>query len=102
MARYLFHCSSCDTDTDLDYPIGTRPDQAPCPVCAKVAEYVLVPPGIMTHSYLDGQKRKGYQDIREASKLNVEAASTDDPQKKKEIHAEISNKLKVDIRKDSI
>lgn len=104
MARYLFRCDVCGTEEDLDYKIGTRPDTVPCTgvSCSGIAHFILIPPGTMTHSYRDGQKRKGFQDMREAAKLNnLSAGLPEGSTERKEIDREISTKLKVDIRKDN-
>lgn len=101
MARYQFHCENCEQDMDLDFPIGTRPDETQCPECTGLAKYVFIAPAIMTHSYLDGTRRKGWQDMREASKLNKLAANLDpNSTERKAIEKEVTNKLRVDIKRD--
>jgi hypothetical protein len=39
----------------------------------------------MKASYLDGQRREAWKDLREASKLNVAASATDNQEEKKEL-----------------
>lgn len=72
------------------FPMGQRPEQVACDECGGMSKFKLIPPGIMTHSYLDGQKRKGYQDLKEASKLNVLASRTDNQAEKAEIKKELN------------
>lgn len=100
MPNYSYYCESCETTSDHLFRIGSRPDTAPCGECDKSAIYVLVPPAIMTHAYLDGTKRKGFQDLKEASKLNRLAAGTDNQAEKQTLKNEIQNKLRVNISKD--
>lgn len=91
MPRYAFTCSICSHITDKDYRLTeTRPEQVLCEECGEVSEYTLIPPMPMLKSTLDGQSRKGYKDLKEASKLNVLASRTDDPKEKAAIKNEMA------------
>lgn len=88
MPNYSYQCEKCASISDHFCKYEDRPEQIVCD-CGGMAKFKLIPPGIMTHSYMDGQGRKGYKDLKEASKLNVAAARTDNPQEKAEIKKEM-------------
>lgn len=91
MPRYAFQCEECQYIMDRDYRLTeVRPECLSCEACGKNSNYLLIPPLPMLKSTLDGQKRKGYQDLKEASKLNVLASRTDDPKEK----AALKNEMK--------
>lgn len=99
MPQYLFQCASCGFQVEVMRPIDSRNDP---PVsaesegcCASTTwERPLTAPGVMEHSYVDGQRKneKGWRDMREAVKL--ERKMYDMPNKDRgKIQREI-NKLK--------
>lgn len=45
MARYDYHCSSCDITFEVEHPMTAHPDIA-CPRCGQKAERVFEPSGI--------------------------------------------------------
>lgn len=87
MPNYSFRCPECGHDTDHHCKFEDRPAQVACENCGKMAPYKLIPPGIMTHSYLDGNNR--FKDAKEAAKLNKLAAGAEGVTKD-----EISKELK--------
>lgn len=90
MPNYSYSCRTCQHVTDFHCKYEDRPEQVPCENCGEMAPYKLIPPGIMTHSYADGIGRGSkYKDLKEASKLNVAASRTDNPQEKAELKKEI-------------
>lgn len=95
--NYSYKCQTCDSITVDNYKMAERPEHIEC-ACGGIAKFIITAVGIMTHSYADGVKRRGFQDLKEASKLNMAAAGTDDLKKKAEIRAEIS-KLNVKLEK---
>ena len=102
MPTYTYWCNSCEKMLDAFYSLkDTRPDQINCDYCKGVANYQLAAPMVLKASYLDGQRKKQWQDLREASKLNKAAAQTDNQQEKKELQSE-QKKLGYNFRKDTI
>ena len=80
------------------FAAGERPEVAPCPDCGAEAQYRISMPNITGKaSFLDGHKRKGWADLKEANKLVREAASSK-KDTAKEIRQEIK-KLKVRVEK---
>lgn len=101
---YTYRCSSCQEITDGFFTLkDTRPDQIECKSqgCAGVAEYELSVPMHMKASYLDGQRGKAWKDVREASKLNLAAARTDNLQEKAELNKEVK-KIGYTFTKDDV
>lgn len=86
--RYAFNCIDCQHTTDHDCKYEDRPEQIVCENCGKMASYKLIPPMPMLKSYLDGSSR--FRDLKEASKLNVAAARTDNADEKAAIKKEIA------------
>lgn len=80
MPTYDFQCLGCDTIVDHFVPYERRddPDQVPlCLVCGGAEHRRLFPaPRVMSASLPDGTKRRGWSDLKEAAKLNVEAAGS--------------------------
>lgn len=95
MPTYTYVCLECDHVTDHNCPYVERPEFVECSICGKQAEYKLGAPLVMRASYHDGVKRRGYQDMREASKLNRQKAQTTG-QARKEIEKEI-RKMRVKV-----
>ena len=87
MPTYLYQCFECGDTTDGFFSLKeVRPEKIPCKSCDAQAEYQIHGPQIIHRkSFVDGQKRKGWKDLREASKLNRLAAGEDDQKKKEEI-----------------
>lgn len=91
MPTYTYHCGPCDHITDVFFSLSeVRPEDVLCESCQGTATYQLAAPMVLKHSYLDGQRSKKFRDLKEASKLNVAAARTDDLDQKKELKKEIS------------
>lgn len=89
MPNYGFLCEDCGTVTEEFHKISGRPDGIVC-ACGGIAHHQISTPAIVGKaSFLDGQRRKGWSDLKEASKLNVEAAGTKKQDTKKEIAKEI-------------
>lgn len=97
MPNYTYNCETCESTTIEQFRIADRPETVTC-ACGGTAKFTIVPVPVMNHSYRDGTKR--FQDFREASKLNKEAAVSSDSTKK-EIHREIK-KMGVSIKKDGL
>jgi hypothetical protein len=86
-----FQCVSCDAVTEA----WDMPSQ--CPVCEHPNLMKLLPmPALYglegSASFLDGTRRKGFAEMKEASKLEVQMLDTH-PKKRAEMQAEV-NKLK--------
>lgn len=102
MPTYVYYCVDCERAQDAFYTLKeTRPDSITCGYCGKVANYQLKAPVVLKASYLDGQRKKQWQDLREASKLNKAAAETSNEQEKKELQAE-QKKIGYNFTKDTI
>jgi len=87
MPTYTYFCEKCQEVTDGFFRLTeNRPEVIACQVCKdEVAKYRLSLPMHMKASYLDGQRREAWKDLREASKLNVAASATDNQEEKKEL-----------------
>jgi predicted nucleic acid-binding Zn ribbon protein len=99
---YTYPCSKCDHVTDVFYKLSeVRPDIQPCEVCGEIANYKLAAPMVLKASFLDGQRSRAWKDVREASKLNLAAAGTDNLQEKAEINKEVK-KIGYNFTKDDV
>lgn len=103
MPTYVYVCEGCAASTDAFYSFKeTRPDSISCSYCeGGIAHYQLKAPVVLKASYLDGQRKKQWQDLREASKLNKAAAQTDNQQEKKELLDE-QKKIGYNLTKEPI
>lgn len=74
MPNYHYFCEACSQETEAHYKLSeTRPDTITCVHCQELAEYRIASPMVMNASLPDGSKRKGFQDLKEAARLHVEA-----------------------------
>lgn len=96
MPNYAFKCGKCGAEADHMFKMGERPEQVPCVECGGMSKFLLIPPGIMTHSYLDGTKR--FSGAKEAAKLNTLAARAEGSEKQ-DIEKEIK-KTGYNFKKD--
>lgn len=102
MPTYVYLCPHCKETTDGFFTLKeNRPNTIPCRECGQDAQYELSAPMVLKASYLDGQRKKEWQDLREASKLNKAASQTDNQQEKKELQAE-QKKIGYNFTKDTI
>lgn len=102
MPTYVYYCVDCERAQDAFYTLKeTRPDTITCGYCKGVANYQLRAPMVLKASYLDGQRKKEWQDLREASKLNKAAATTSNEQEKKELQAE-QQKIGYNFNKETV
>lgn len=102
MPTYTYRCIHCKESTDGFFTLKeTRPNTIPCQGCGKDAEYEMSAPMVLKASFLDGQRKKQWQDLREASKLNKAAAQTASEQEKKELQSE-QKKIGYNFTKDTI
>lgn len=92
---YDFLCPECETGEERNVPYAEREDQQ-CHTCGKVLLRMFPAPMVLSASFPDGHKRKGWSEMREASKLNKESANSPHD-RRKEIEKEIK-KLGVDIK----
>jgi putative FmdB family regulatory protein len=105
MPNYDYHCAACDTVQTILVPYEKRDDPGvPCPGCGaygpgnECLERLMVMPNTTRASYVDGHRRKGWDDLREANKLAREKAVAKG-ESRKEIAREI-RKLGVRVEKD--
>lgn len=89
MPTYTYVCTNCAHVTDARFSLKEeRPEIIKCEACyQESAAYTLSAPMVTRASYLDGTNR--FRDMKEASKLNVEAAKSSSQDTKKEISKEI-------------
>ena len=96
MPTYSYQCDTCGSTTEEFHKYSERPDTITC-ACGGTAQHTITAVGLMVkEAYLDGTRRKGWSDMREASKLNKEKASARDDKSRKEIANQI-RKLGVKI-----
>lgn len=97
MPNYSYQCTQCDSVTEEFYKYSERPDTTQC-ACGGVANHTITAVGLMVkEAYLDGTRRKGWADMKEASKLNKEIGKQKDDASKKQIASQI-RRLGVQIR----
>ena len=90
---YDFLCKSCGFRHDEIFHKGEQPETLDCPSCGEEMKEVIGAPMPLRASYHDGYRRGGdYQLVKEASKLEVQAANLPH-EKRKELKQEIT-KLK--------
>lgn len=94
---YEFHCEVCESITVEQFSMSARPDSIEC-VCGGKSHYRISAPNLMLkEAMLDGTKRKGWAEMREASKLNKEIGLQRTEQDKKRIEHQIK-RLGVQVR----
>ncbi len=96
MPTYTYKCHTCEHVTEKDFKYSERPSTLECEECRDMAEYTISAPHVMRASFPDGHKRKGWDAVRHASKLNVARSAESNPETRKEISKEIK-KLNVKI-----
>lgn len=89
---------SCQHKWDALIDRSEEENEFQCPECGASGKKTLSAPMVFKEAYHDGIKRLGWDKLREASKLNLEAAGSRD-KNRKEIQKEIK-KLGVNISKD--
>ena len=83
MPTYTYVCEKCEHVTDSFHKLSDpRPEQVPCEQCGDPARFRISAPMVMQVALPDGTKRKGWQDLREASKLNRQRAEASDSTRK--------------------
>ena len=99
MPTYTYQCRECESFTEDFFKFSDRPDTITC-ACGAVADHTITAVGLMTkEAYLDGTKRKGFQDLKEASKLNRLSNIQKDGESKRQIASEI-RRMGVQLKKD--
>ena len=102
MPTYEYFCEGCGDITDGFFKLAeVRPTDLPCKSCGEAAQYRLSSPLVLKASFLDGQRSRAWKDVREASKLNLAAAGTDNLQEKAEINKEVK-KIGYNFTKDDV
>lgn len=97
MPNYTYTCIVCESATEEFYKYIERPDSIQC-ACGGTAFHTITAVGLMVkEAYLDGTKRKGWSDLKEASKLNKEIGKAKNDTEKKQIANQIK-KLGVQVR----
>lgn len=86
--NYEYTCMDCGTTTIENHRIGNRPETTKC-ACGSDAQYRISSPNIMTAALPDGTKRRGFAELKEASKLNSESTASKSRTTKQEITKEI-------------
>ncbi len=88
MPTYDYSCEECDLFWDTNVPYEDREKQL-CGECGTLAKYHFPKGGIMKASYPDGHKRKGFAEMKEARKLEIQAAHCPSNATRNEIAKEI-------------
>ena len=102
MPTYEYYCGVCEALNVVESSYSSRPNEVPCREleCTGVAIYRISAPNLMLkEAMLDGTKRKGWDSMREASKLNKQRALQNNEKDKKRIEGEI-RKLGVKVSKE--
>jgi hypothetical protein len=96
MPNYDYCCDTCDSITVEQYKIAEKPETITC-ACGGTAKFQIGAPMVMGTALPDGTKRKGWAQLREASKLNKSMAAAK-PENRREMAKEIK-KLGVTFNK---
>lgn len=103
MASYIsidILCGSCETKWDDLVERGTESGEFPCPSCGGLGKRTWSLPNVTRASYVDGTKRKGFAEGKEAARLHKELSEKAKTDKdRKEILKEIK-KTGTKITKD--
>jgi hypothetical protein len=86
--NYDFHCEQCDSTTIEHFKIAERPATIQC-ACGGTAKFQIAPTMVMQTALPDGSRRKGWAEMREASKINKAMAVAGSESTKKEMASEI-------------
>lgn len=90
MPNYTYICPGCEATTVANYPMAARPETTQCEECGAQAEYQLTGTGlVIREAYLDGTRRAGWSDLREASALNKQIAAQSDSEERGRIAQQI-------------
>jgi hypothetical protein len=91
--EYLWECTKCEEYQRVDRPIKDReipPER--CPNCKKPNfERRYEMPGTTKASFLDGTKRKGFQDLKEIARLEVKKGAANSEAERKEASKAIAD-----------
>ena len=102
MPTYEFQCTVCDSINVEQFRMAERPDHIKC-ACGGRANYIISMPNLMVkEAMLDGTRRKGFAELKEANKLNRERDNIRDSGKRKRIADEIKKLRGASQRKDGI
>lgn len=94
-----FKCPDCNETWDDIVGTDEKDNKFKCPYClSDNASRTFSAPNFTRASYVDGVKRAGFQEFKEAAKLNKESAVSGND-KKKEIAREI-RKMGVRVSKE--
>lgn len=101
MPSYDYKCTTCEQKFIEVVKYDQREDKQLCPDCGtSTGVYCISAPNITRASYVDGTKRKGFSEMKEAAKLNREAAHSG-TEKRREIEKEI-RRMGVKVSKEII
>lgn len=74
MPNFLYLCEVCESESFHNFRFEDRPKEVECS-CGGRAEYRISMPNVVGKaSFLDGHKRKGWSELRDAAALNKEKA----------------------------
>lgn len=94
---YTYTCAICESATEEFYKYAERPETIKC-LCGGTASHTITATGlVMKEAFLDGTKRKGWEDLKEASRLNKEIGKQNNEEDKKKIASQIK-RLGVQVR----
>lgn len=89
MPTYEFKCVECESINVEQFSMASRPDEIKC-ACGSPAKYMISAPNlVLKEAYLDGTRRKGWAELREASALNKEIGLQKTDKDKKRIEKQI-------------
>lgn len=96
--KYLWKCTSCETYEEVERPMKdsqVAPDW-PCFNCMH-QEYARVyeNPMVLKASFLDGQQRPGWKDMKRAAKLEVEKGRANSNEERAGLDKEIKALRKI-------
>lgn len=85
-------CQDCDLVTDIIIDRDEQGGTWGCPECGGAMSKTLSAPNITRASYVDGTKRKGFEDMKQA--VRVEREMMDLPPEKRSEHKKAIKELK--------
>lgn len=87
---YEFQCVECESVNVEEFRMAERPESITCACGGKANYKISMPNRAFKEAYLDGTKRKGFSELKEANRLHRVRDTTRDSEERKRISSEIT------------
>lgn len=102
MPVYEFQCVDCESINVEQFPMADRPEHISCMCGGKANRIISMPNLMIKEAYLDGTKRKGFSELKEANRLHRERDNVRDSSEKKKMADEIRKLGGSSLRKNGV